>query len=161
MTMLEGRILKRPPVGQKHSVAVLGSVLEVEVGGVVYRWPKGECRLLWSPRNRALLWFEGNGQPIEVPEDADIQAAQNAYERFRDQDARKVYSKEYPVKGQWRSFGRADRIDYYSTKWGDNASYTHKLGRRVVLYRQGSAKGPWLYVLRGGNLRCTARGLVG
>lgn len=159
--MVDAWIVKRAPTGTQHEVADLGSVLEVEFGGVVYRWKRGECRLLWEPRTSALLWFDAHGKTIETPEDVDLAAAQSAYERFKDQEARKVDSKKYPVKGQWLSFGRANRIDYHSNKWGDNASYTHKLGRKVILYRQGPASGPWLFVLRGGRLRCTARGLVG
>lgn len=160
--MVDAWVIKRPPVGKgPHNVADLGSVLEVEVGGVVFRWTKGACRLLWEPKTSALLWFDGKGTTIQTDEDTNLKAATAAYERFKDQEARKVDSKKYPVKGQWLSFGRAFRVDYHSNKWGDNASYTHKLGRKVCLYRQGPTDGPWLFVLRGGSLRCTARGLVG
>jgi hypothetical protein len=140
---------------------VLGHVLEVEIEGAVFRWPRGQVELLWHPGARCLCWFDADEIPLEPDDETNDRAAALAYARFKDRDAKTLRTAEYPVGGQWRSYGRARRIDYFSDKWDERASYTHDLGHRVVLYRQGPTRGPWLFVLRGGRLRCTHRGIEG
>lgn len=155
------RAIKRAPVPSKGDLAELGFVLEVEVQGHALVWHKDECPLLWHEQTKSLVWYDGRGLPKKVKQDSKLAPAIDAFERFKDQDATVVRGEKWKVDNRWVSFGRADRVDYFSDKWGDKRGYTHKLGRRVTLYRKGSEKGPWVFVLRGGKLRCTPRGLEG
>ena len=55
--------------------------------------------------------------------------------------------------------GTVPEVVYRSTKWGRNATYSHEVeGEPPMLVTD--PKGQHLYLL-GGNLRVTARGLVG
>lgn len=158
----DSKVVKRSPLSLRaRTFAVLGHVLEVEIDGAVFVWRKGDCELLWSPAAKALVWFDANEKPLEPDDDVNIRSASLAFERFKDRDPNRLRRAEYPVGGQWRSYGKAVRVDYHSDKWGQRASYTHDLGRGVVLYRQGPVAGPWCFVLRGGKLRLTRRGIEG
>jgi hypothetical protein len=162
MTDPSSKLIKSRPIpADPGALSILGHVLEVEIGGAILTWKKGDCELLWSPQAKALLWFDAEEQPIEVDDDAKISAATRVFERFKDREANRYRRARYPVSGQWRSYGRAVRVDYHSDKWGQRASYTHELGSGVILYRQGPVHGPWLFALRGGRLRITKRGIEG
>lgn len=154
-------IRSRPIPANPGALSILGHILEVEIGGAILTWKKGDCELLWCPKAKALMWFDADEQPAEVDDDAKIGAAVRVFERFKDREANRVRSAVYPVGGQWRSYGRANRVDYHSDKWGQRASYTHELGSGVILYRQGPTRGPWCFALRGGRLRITAHGIEG
>jgi hypothetical protein len=154
------KIFRAPLPTQGLVLASLGSVLELEIGESVWRWPKGQCEMLWHQPSRSLVWFDCDEIPLE-PAQVATKKAEAVYSRFKDREATRVRAAEYRVKGPWHSFGRASRVDYHSDKWGQKAAYTHALGRNVTFYRQGTDAGPWLFVLRGGTLRVTRRGLVG
>lgn len=144
------------------ALAQLGSILEIEVQGVILTWRKDECPVFWLEQKKAIVWFDCDpANEAPASERSSDRKAINAFERFNDRSAANVKSLKYNIRGEWLDLGRARRIDYHSDKWGEECSYTHKLGANVHLYRQGPAKGPWLYVVRGGRLRCTERGLVG
>ena len=57
--------------------------------------------------------------------------------------------------------GAATRIDYSSDKWGNRDEYTHGVTTGATLYRFGGPKPPWIWVLRGGGLTITTRGIIG
>lgn len=154
-------VARSPLPLRARTFAVLGHVLEVEIGGAIFVWKKGDCELLWCPAAKSLVWFDSDEIPLDPDQNQNINAAVKAFERFKDRDPNRLRRAEYPVGGQWRSYGRAERVDYHSDKWGQRASYTHDLGPSVVLYRQGPANGPWCFVLRGGRLTVTRRGIEG
>jgi hypothetical protein len=161
MPKLHARAIKRAPVPTKGDLAELGFVLEVEVQGHAFVWDENECPLLWHEKTKSLVWYDGRGLVKKVKQDDAILPAIDAFERFKDQDATTLRGEKWKADNRWVSFGRAARVNYFSDKWGNTDNYTHALGRRVMLYRKGSEKGPWVFVLRGGKLRCTPRGLEG
>jgi len=155
-------VSKAPVVLRDLVVASLGSVLEVETrDGEVFRWSRGACEMLWHPQTKTLLWFDADAVPIEVDDEKKTARAISSFERFKQRDADRVRAERYAVSGPWSSLGAAARVDYHSDKWSEKASYTHTLGRSVGFWRQGNSRGPWLFLLRGGSLRVTPRGLVG
>lgn len=158
---VEGKKLRRSPIPSGPlTCASLGSVLEVEFGGNVWTWKRGACELLWHQNSKSLIWFDAT--PIEIePTENKSGAAIAAFRRFKDRDPGHVRGERFDISRQWVALGAAERVDYHSDKWGQSASYTHDLGPRVRLFRGGSPRGPWIYVLRGGNLHVSRRGLVG
>lgn len=168
MTELAARPIARGPVGfaRDFHAAELGYVLELELDkGVVISWPKKRCPLLWFPEYRACAWMQGakRGRKQAAPDEI-ARKVESAFERWADRPVRLIGTDTFPPrpKGQWLAYGRASRIDYWSDKWGTTAEYTHTITTSVRLYRWGHAKKPpWLWVLRGGGLQLTARGLIG
>lgn len=142
-------------------MAILGRILEVETETHCYVWKRDKVAMLWSEARDAIIWFDARPKAKAPKKDINVGEAIDAFERFVDRDAKKINRRQYDVSGPWVKLGRAKRIDYWSDKWGDKSGYTHTLGPNVQLYRQGPERGPWAFCLRGGNLRCTPRGLEG
>ncbi len=140
-------------------VAQLGHVLEVEFATAaddrVLAWRRGAVPLYWCDPARALVWFDGTPQ-TEQPHSIDIDRAAKDFRRFHDREPSRYRVEKWQADGPWERLGAGRRVDYYSTKWGDRASYTHELGRRTVVWRRGP-----LFLIQGGALRVTKRGIVG
>lgn len=159
------RVLKTSPVGSLDGIAVaeLGTVLEVEAGGVVVRWTANRYPLLWSPAKKVLLVQEGAKRGRKGAVESDGQAVA-AFESFAGRGATYERADTFPtVPGaKWRAVGPVSRIDYTSDKWGRRrVEYTHESGRGVRLYRYGAAtKPPWVWAIKGGRMAVTARGIV-
>lgn len=153
--------ITRSPVGSLASIeaAELGFALEVEIDGHVVKFPKGKHPLLWWPEKKALLIYDGirrgrKGRDVEHGE------ATRAFERWADRDAKHERTDTLPDRGLWRGYGAAVRIDYASDKWKRKDEYTHAFGPGVRLYRYGGVKvPPWLWVLKGGKMTVTDRGI--
>lgn len=159
------RPLRRSPVGcvEDLDAALLGCVLEVEADGYIIRWPKGSAPLAWSPSKKALVVLEQATKGPKHSGDEVPAAVRRSYEDFNDRNATFERTYDIPTRSQaWVSCGHVQRVDYYSTKWGAKREYTHKTGPRVRLYRYGAkTKAPWLWVITGGRMTVTARGIVG
>lgn len=157
------RVIKRSPVGDLDdaTLAELGDALEIEINGYQIMWPKGQATLAWSPAHRALVILQGGRRGKPQPVGVSSRPSR-AFERWADRDAKREATIEIKPRGAWRSLGTVKRIDYQSSKWGGSAEYTHKTGSGVRLYRFGAAtKPPWVWVIKGGRLTVTARGIVG
>jgi hypothetical protein len=158
-----GRHLRRAPIGSlgDEQLAELGYLIEVEVAGRVLRWRPGACVLLWSPRYRALVAIQGcrPGPRRATPGTGRAAAARR---RWTGRDPDRERTIRVPgIRGVWSSLGRCVRTDYQSAKWGRSVPYTHDHGPGVRVYRYGGARPPWIWVIRGGQLRITADGIEG
>ena len=135
----------------------------MEVAGLRLRFTR-RPKFFWEPVSRSLIIFQGGtrGRNRQA-EDLDERAA-NVFERFMGRDVDGEYTRTMPSisGGVWRRApGHADRFDYWSDKFDDDREYTHGITSAVRVYRGGGSKPPWIWVLRGGNLRITRRGIEG
>ena len=157
------RPLKSPPVDLEgvHG-AELGHVLELELGGHVIRFPSRKVPMVWIPEKKCLVLIEGakRGRPRKA---ATSDKARKAFEAWADREADSERDLEFssPRGARWYALGPCKRIDYRSDKWGRTDEYTHTHGKGVRLYRYGS-KSPKnsVYVLKGGRLRVSERGIL-
>lgn len=170
----EVTVMQKAPAAFDDSVAAeLGSVLELALEGHVFRWTKGQAKLLWFPKYRVLGWMQGvkgsrfrKSYVDEVLQRSD--AARRARQNFEDWSQREIEGarvQEFPTmkNAVWvRYSDKPTRIDYASDKWDREDQYTHEIGKGVRLYRYGGKRqSPWFWVLRGGKLRVTERGIIG
>jgi len=155
-------IKKAPVKVDDRTAAKLGSVLEVDTGKIRIKWRKGTAPLLWMPQVKTLAWFQGVPKPKKIRASAYGPTAR-AFEAFSGRKVR--YARTIEMRetkaAKWISFGAAVKIDYATNKKGRKAQYTHDLGRGVTLARYGGDKPPWLWILRGGKLNVTSRGILG
>jgi hypothetical protein len=136
--------------------AHLGRVLEIEVNGEVWTWPKrAKVDLLWHEPTKSLIWWDATSKTIAPAK--SLETAAEKYEEFQRKNPRRALGRAYQVAGKWECVGPCARIDYHSTKWGDDASYTHKLGKSAKLYRLGSQG----FCIQAAKLRLTTRGIEG
>lgn len=152
--------LKSAPVRLDDiELAELGSVLEIETDQATIAWPRGKAVLAWSPKAKSLVVVEGGKRT--TANTAKRGRARGAYERFADRDASKTATVDVNPRGAWKRVGNVSRIDYHSNKWNRRAEYTHKSGPGVRLYMKGSWDNPpRLWVLKGGRMTVTRRGIV-
>lgn len=162
MRLPEGRPSKRP-IPKRMTVAELGELLDVEIVGPEddYRArPKGRTALLWAPEQKAALWWPGRTFELEeaTPETKAEKRAARVFETWSVWEAGGI-GRERLSGGS--SFIRYDahRIGYRSDKFGPLDDFDHRITSRVYVYRPVRAAGPW--ILRGGKLRVTRRGLEG
>lgn len=156
--------LKHPPVSSldcKWS-SLLGCTLEVQTLHCVLKWERDEAPLLWVPSKKCLVWIEN---PKEVDPDPELEneASRAAFDyvRWSDRSVDCTTAYQIEIEGQsWSSFGRVDRIDYWSDKKYESAEYTHATGKGVMLYRC-ETKSSVLWLAKGGQLRITSAGILG
>lgn len=160
------RELKRGPitVARLAAVSELGHVLDLVIDegrdARKYKFKRPMPLLLWSPKYKALLWWETKAKlpkrrklanPAELPP-----RAAKVWEKFHgwEADTERTVNKSEPKK--WTRVGRAVAIGYRDPeKWGkDDAE--HDFGRGVNVYRAGQ-----LWVVKGGKLRLTEHGIEG
>lgn len=165
------RVLKRNPAGSSKldgAIGIaLGRVLELEVGGQVVRVGRS-VPLLWFPAWKSLVFFEGvskgraNAAALRELEDTIGYArAVNSFDSWADRGAEKARAVTFPKgKRKWYAGGNVARIDYWSDKWGSTDEYTHNTGKSVRLYILQRGKSA-MWVIRGGRLRVTKRGIEG
>lgn len=161
-----GRELKRGPLKVANLAAVSehGHVLDlvIDEGKQTrkYRFKRPMPLLLWSPKYKALLFWEDAKLPqrrkVENPDDLPKRAAAawSKFHKGHEADTARTIKRSEPKT--WRRVGRAVAIGYRDPeKWGkDDAE--HDFGRGVNVYRAGR-----LWVVRGGKLRLTAHGIEG
>lgn len=170
---LDGRPLVRNPSGStKLDGAVgieLGRMLELEVGGNVVRAGRDRHSLLWFPVWSALIFFENAKKGSNTAKNLErLEAsksttrATNAFEKWAQREAEKSYDLTLSAgKRKWYGHGAVKRVDYWSDKWGDDEEYTHDFGRGVKLYILEASRNAAMWVIRGGRLRVTKRGIEG
>lgn len=145
------------------TVAKLGQLLDVVVdqGDDEARIaPNAPTALLWDPAGSRLVWWMGWDPVLEEGEPttkAERRAA-SVFHRWGVWDANAVGEVMRSGATQWDTFP-AVSIGYRSDKFGRAQNYDHQLGRNVRVYQPRDAPGPW--IVKGGSLRVTARGLMG
>lgn len=116
--------------------------------------------LFWSPRQRALVFVDGIKVPRPRkgnPPRADSAAA--TYERFHGKNATS-YRDDVPIPAvRLRLAGRAVSIAYRGPRWNNKVA-EHPFGQRVQAY-VGVQERERVFVIAGGSLRMTARGIEG
>ncbi len=153
---------KAPVALDDAELAELGHALEVELPRQVVKFGRGAV-LAWSQKKKALVILEGGKRKRTMITRIPKGAAARSFERWADRAAKKASTVEVAVRGMWRSVGRVRRIDYRSDKWGrTEKEYTHKTGPNVRLYVRGALRpgAPRVWVIKGGRLTVTARGIV-
>lgn len=157
--------LKRAPVSNFDGNwgGWLGFVLEIETARVVLRWKRGDAPMVWIPEKRAIVFSDccSDAEPDEMDAEKtrDVEAVFAAW-ADRDVTKRSAFDLDLPANSYWESFGAARRIDYWSDKKNESVEYTHALEKGVFLYRYGRGA-RWLWMLRGGELTITNRGIEG
>lgn len=120
--------------------------------------------LFWSPRASALVWWTGvyDLPTLDEPRTSTNQIQAGVvwrdWTRGAPVDA-EVRVKTPATRGPLRVLGPAIHIDYDSDKWDTPDAYRHEFGGRVVVAcEQGDVA---LWVVQGGSLRITRRGIEG
>lgn len=154
--------LKRAPANlDGDDLAELGAALEVETDAALLTWGQGKASLLWTPESRALVIIEGGKRTrTGTPKPGRARAT---FERWAGRGATHAESLDVSPRGPWKRVGTVRRIDYHSDKKGQRrgVGYTHKTGRNVRLYLKGSLSSlPRVWVIKGGRLTVTARGII-
>jgi hypothetical protein len=143
--------------GRVHELAV-----ELPDGQVeLHTWSAQRPLLLWSPRQRALVFVHGLAVPRARAGAPRTDGAAQTYERFHGEEAETHRELELPAV-ELKDIGRAAHIAYKNRRWGgvEGRVAQHDFGRSVRAYlgTRGNLK---VYVVAGGRLRMTARGIEG
>lgn len=173
--MSEPKPLARPPVDLKGAVGIeIGRALEIEAPKHVIRLRR-KPRLYWFPDKKVLAFFVTHKEPkwlrvkgtksgLEKIEGVKKTAkARRVFENFMGRLVRTGYTLRVPERAvNWYNNGPILRLDYSSDKFGEKREYTHGHGGGVRIYTQWPKKGwaPSLWVIKGGRLAVTARGIV-
>lgn len=161
------KLLKRAPLplsALEHTTE-LGHLLDmyVDTGDVRKFRPKGRPLLQWSKSAKALIIWTGVRTP-KKRRGLELDAAQaRMYELWTDDTHRadSLRTLRTPaITGDWERVGRIISLGYHSDKFGEPENFDHTFTSSVRLYRFGAA-GPALWVIRGGTLRVTRRGIEG
>ncbi len=176
--------MKRPPATMNNAVgAEIGKVLELSLPDLEVKFTKSKPALIWFPKQKALgffMWVPGEKthakpdwlkvrpsarQFENLEEVADVAPAVRAFEAFHGRNADdEARTYEFPFRSTrgWYSINRVVRIDYWSDKFRASREYTHRHGAGVRLYIYGSPRkeGPSFWLIRGGALTVTQRGII-
>ncbi len=164
-----GTPLKRSPVSvtRLQNNADLGGLLEVEGAGKRFSFTKEKPSLLYNPETKSLLWIQGVKPSRRKKSNPDGPAAK-AYKRWTNHRRNALFEREADVPDSVFKkvvrIGNAQSIAYRSDKFGsrgEKKDYEHKFGNGVGLYRFGNPSGPNVWLVRGGKMRVTERGIVG
>lgn len=155
----------KPSLADLGDMSEHGRVHELVVGinddeeGVLV-WKKAHPFLWWSPRQRAIVFTQGvkNPRPRQgEPPRADGAAA--TYERFHGRKATS-YREDVPIPAvSLRELGPAVSLAYRGDRWKGRVA-EHPFGKSVRAYL-GERRGEKVFVIAGGRLRMTARGIEG
>ncbi len=123
--------------------------------------------LLWFPVWKALVFFEGVKRGsntvknlARLEEGSATTKATGTFEKWAQRQAEKAYDLTFPKgKRHWFGAGKVHRIDYWSDKWGDDAEYTHDFQKGVKLYVLQKGPKSAMWVIRGGRMTVTKRGI--
>ena len=148
-----------PNLGQLGAVAQLGQVLELIVetpggGQELHRWRSNRPTLLWSPRQKCLIWVHGRRPTARRKGASRADGAAQTFERWSQRAASSTASIAVPSR-PLSPLGRAVQIVYRSDKWGQNATYEHDFSAGARVYGAGP-----VFAVRGGALTVTERGIV-
>lgn len=127
----------------------------------LHSWSAQRPLLVWSPRQRALVFVHGLVVPRARSGAPRDDGAAQTYERFHGEDAETHRELEVPAV-ELHDIGPAAHIAYKNRRWGgvEGRVAQHDFGRNVRAYlgTRGNRK---VYVIAGGNLRMTSRGIEG
>lgn len=158
---LPQRPLRRSPLGLLDGVVFteLGDALCIETATWRVSWAR-RYPLVWCPHRRALIVLElPKGRTERVGRDDVPADARRAFQRWTGHDVTWRRRTDIPTRGSWSSLGRATKVDYRSDREGPMTEYTHDT--KAMAYRFGTRRNTYLWVLRGGGLNVTTRGIVG
>ncbi len=168
---LMGKKLNRSPVALSslQNAAELGTVLEVEAGGKRIKWnERKKPAMLYAPTSKTLFWYHG---PVKESTRKKVNPegqAARLYSKWTGNRRTADYERNAEIPDSTFSkvvkIGPARMIAYRSDKFagrGKPSDYEHELGPGVSLYKFGGTKPPWVFVLRGGRMTVTKRGIVG
>lgn len=163
--------MKKGPANFEGRVAIhLGTLLEFELSkGAVVRG--GRSRLLYFPDVKALAFFEKakESRPSrrtwdELSETTAGRAAMRKFHAWADRESKQASEVKFSAKkDRWYKGGSLARLDYKSDKRGETAEYTHDFGRGVHIYLLTGTgpRAPAMWVIKGGRMTVTERGIVG
>lgn len=169
---LNGRKLQRSPVALANlqNATELGHVLEVGTGDKLIRWDeRKKPALLYNPKSKTLFWFYGP-RIKETPRQKTNQVgpAARTYGKWTANRRGAEFEREAEIPDSvFRNverLGNATMLAYRSDKFasrGNPSDYEHKFGKNVSLYKFGGSRPPWVFVVRGGRMTVTPRGIVG
>lgn len=119
-----------------------------------HKWTGDRPLLLWSPRQRALIWVVG-ARPHATQRGAiRDDGAARVYEKWSARSAGNTSQMTIPA-ASLRFQGAAVQIVYGSTKWNRRATYEHDHSAAVGTYSGGR-----VWAVAGGSLTITPRGIV-
>lgn len=157
-----GRQVRKPLPASTRELTLLGQLLDVVVAGPDQAFkvrPHGRTDLLWSEHHRALVFVPGRTFELDQVEDLRGSVSAKVYERWSVHEADRAGRGTIADRSEWERFD-ARTIGYRSDKFGAKLEdFEHEFGRAVVAYAPTNDAAPW--VLRGGALRVTHRGIEG
>ncbi len=130
-------------------------VIEVEAGDELHKWRPGPT-MLWSPESQALVMMEGVklGRSTRNPD----ARSEDARGRFSGRESDKVRSGRIP-DFKWQKMGPVRALTYRFN--GNKTAWEHPFSRPPTLHRGDGPGGVRMWVVRGGGLRLTRRGIMG
>ncbi len=130
-------------------------VIEVEAGDKLHKWRPGPP-MLWSPEAQALVMMEGVklGRSTRNPD----ARSEDARGRFSGRESDKVRSGRIPDL-EWQKLGPVRALTYRFN--GNKTAWEHPFSRPPTLHRGDGPGGVRMWVVRGGGLRLTRRGIMG
>jgi hypothetical protein len=155
-----------PDLADLGAVVELGSMRELvtqrENGEqVAYTWARPQPLLLWSPKQRALVWVEGikaSRLRLGAPR---TDGAAKVFENWAGGEAGQHRELELPGK-RFHPVGRAVSIAY-TEPFGRHADgpvlWDHDFSRSDTFYQAGQ-NSPFVFAVTGPRLAVTARGIV-
>lgn len=145
-------------------VVKLGEILRLDV----IPTKGGEYSMQWTRKKSQPLAWCASGQCLVFPEMPPAKKTQSTkasdlqiklYRMWHDQEPSDAVVLSYPIDARrWKKVGEVTRIDYHSTKWGDDEEYMHESSGGSYLYLCGEPK-RGVYAIHG-KMRATAEGLV-
>lgn len=157
---------KAPSLADLGAVVELGHVRELvterkDGTRVAYTWKRPQPLLVWSPKQRALVWVEGI-KPGRLRKGAPrTDGAAKVFEKWAGGEAGQHRELELPAK-RFRTVGRAVSIAY-TEPFGRHASgpvvWEHDFSRSDTFYQAGQ-NSPFVFAVTGPRLAVTARGIV-
>jgi hypothetical protein len=121
---------------------------------------RDEWMFLWSPSLKA-VWVCSLKHGSRLQNVSRDGGAAKLFERFASRDARQTQEIEIPAP-KMQLLGSAKHIVYRSDKWnpGKDIDYIHDYGRDVEMWVGPNTRSPEIFMMKGGRLTVTERGIV-
>lgn len=161
-----------PPAENPRTLVQIGQARRLDLDtGIRYRWTIGDDWRVLVPSGAEQL-AAGAGRLFLVPSTTESSATPpppagagpRTFEEWHKFDARKQFTIDVPAVEEFRhKVGTGTTIVYRSDKWDkDRVDYEHAFSKRSPpeVFVIGSPESPRAVLVRGGEFRTTARGLV-